>query len=133
MSEDFSATNGMIQLQVRGLRKTVRALEAAGTASTEMSSLMHELGMIVVHEARNRVPADSGDLRKTIRAGRGKTKAVVRAGTPRTPYGPVIHYGSYTRNIAPQPFVVEALAAKRSQVFGRLDQGIADLLDKAGL
>lgn len=133
MSGDFSVTNGDIRLRVKGLTRTVRALEAAGTASGEMRDLMHEIGMIVVRDARSRVPTDSGALRKTIRAGRGKTKAVVRAGTPRTLYAPVIHYGNRAQSIDSQPFVVDALRAQRSAIFARLDDGIAQLLTTAGL
>lgn len=133
MSGDFSVTNGDMRLRVHGLTKTIRALEAAGTASSEMRDLMHDIGMIVVRDARNRVPAESGALRKSIRAGRGKTKAVVRAGNKRTPYGPIIHYGARDRGITGVPYVVAALQAQRSTIFSRLDDGISDLLNRAGL
>lgn len=132
-AQDFDINTGGIRLRVEGLTKTVRALEAAGTASEEMRDLMHKLGMIVVSEARGRVPAESGSLRASIRAGRGKTKAVVRAGSRAVPYAGVIHHGWYAHGIEAAPFLKDALIAKRSSVFNELDQGIGDLLTKAGL
>lgn len=94
---------------------------------------MHQLGMIVVEDARGRVPVEAGALRRSIRAGRGKTKAVVRAGTKAIPYAGVIHYGWYDHGIEGVPFLRDALRAQRSTVFNQLDQGIGDLLKKAGL
>lgn len=132
-SGDFDVNAGGLRIRVEGLNKTIRALEAAGTASTEMRDLMHKLGMIVVSDARGRVPVEDGTLRRSIRAGRGKTKAVVRAGSRSIPYGGVIHYGWAAHGITGRPFLKDALNARRSAVFNELDKGIGDLLAKAGL
>lgn len=133
MSGDFEFTSGDIRFRVEGLSKTLRALEAAGSASEEMRNLMHTIGMIVVDAGRPNAPVLSGALASTARAGRGKTKAVVRAGGARTPYAGVIHYGWPKRGIRPQPFLVDALQATRGAIFAELDEGIADLLKQSAL
>jgi len=132
MSElDFEITNGPGRIRVSGLRKTVRALEQAGADAQDMRRLMHELGQTVVAAAQP--PWMSGTLAGTIRAGKGKTKAVVRAGGARAPYAGVVHYGWPARSIQPQPFLTAALQAKRAEVLRRLDAGLGDLMKQNGL
>lgn len=129
--DDFEIVQGDVRMRVEGLSKTLRAMAKAGADAESMQDLMHTLGMIVVSAANP--PVTSGALAATLRAGRGKTKAVVRAGGARAPYAGVIHYGWPARNISPRPFLTEALAATRSQVLNALDGGLADLLAKNNL
>lgn len=132
MAADVQWSGEGVTFRVEGLRRTVRALQAAGADAEDLKSLMHQIGSVVATAAQTRAPvgtdSHSGRLKGTIRAGRGKTKAVVRAGGARAPYAGVIHYGWPKRNIAPQPFLVDALQAERSQVFHDLDEGLAQLL-----
>lgn len=119
-------------MRIDGLRKTMRDLSKAGTDAQDMKDLMHQLGELVIDAAD--VPhGASGALAGTLRAGRGKTKAVVRAGDARTPYAGVIHYGWPAHNIAPRPFLIDALKARHSQVYAALERGIGDLLAKNDL
>jgi len=130
LDERLSRVRGDITFKVTGLTKAVRALEKAGTDAGELKDLMHSLGEIVVKEARGRVPSESGALLASIRAGRGKTKSVVRAGGARVPYAGVIHYGWPAHNIKPSNYLTDALNAKRGEVLNRLDEGISELLRK---
>lgn len=109
----------------------MRALTRAGADAEDMKDLMHSIGMIVVSAAAP--PVVSGNLASTIRAGRGKTKAVVRAGGAKAKYAGVIHYGWPARNIAATNFLSEALAANRGEVFDALKRGIDELLKKNDL
>lgn len=127
MSDAFEVTSGPGRVRIEGLRKAIRSLEAAGADAQDMRDLMHAIGGIVVESASP--PEVSGALAGTIRAGRGKTKAVVRAGGARAPYAGVVHYGWPARGIAPQPFLTDALQRKRGEIFRTLDRGIADLLE----
>lgn len=129
---DIDAGDG-VRLRVEGLAKTLRAMEQAGAAAENMRDLMQAIGMIVVHAARPNTPVLTGRLSTTARPGRGKTKAVVRAGGARIPYAGVIHYGWPARNIAAQPFLSDALSRNRSKVLDALDEGIGDLLRKQDL
>ena len=92
---------------------------------------MHSLGQIVVRAAN--VPAESGVLSTTVRAGRGKTKAVVRAGGAKAPYAGVVHYGWPAHNIAPNPFLLNALDSSTTEIVDALSDGIGDVLRKANL
>lgn len=131
MASDININGNGVRIRVEGLRKTIRHMEQAGVASQDMKILMHEVGLLVVKAAAP--PRDSGRLATTIRAGRGKTKAVVRAGGAKAPYAGVIHYGWPARNIAPNPFLVDAMQRRRTAVLSRLDQGIDELLEKNDL
>ena len=94
---------------------------------------MHSLGLIVVAAARPAAPTLSGALAGTIRAGRGKTKAVIRAGRAGVPYAGVQHYGWPARGISAKPFLSGAVQSTRAQTFAALDEGIGDLLKKQKL
>jgi hypothetical protein len=106
-------------------------LEKAGADSTDMKQLMYDIGMLVVRASLP--PVLTGRLASTIRAGRGKTKAVVRAGGSRAPYTPIQHYGYPARNIEPKPFLLDALQRRRGDAFVKLENGIEDILRKNNL
>lgn len=130
---DLDIDAGDVRIRVAGLGKALRAMQRAGADAEDMRELMISLGMIVIHAARPRTPVLDGRLQATLRPGRGKTKSVVRAGGARTPYAGVIHYGWPARNIAPQPFLADAVTSTQSRVLGALDDGIGDLLKKQDL
>lgn len=131
MSDTFEIANGPVRIRVTGLRNTIRDLERAGADTQDMKELIHGLGMIIVKAANP--PQITGKLRDTIRAGKGKTKAVVRAGGARAPYAGVIHYGWPARNISPAPFLLNALREERSDVLKALEDGLADIMKKRNL
>lgn len=120
-----------MRVEVSGLRETLQAMELAGAASEDMRDLMHSTGEIVARRARERVGVRSGRLKASIRAGRGKTKAVVRAGTPaRAPYAAWAHYGVPVRNIKETMFLVKSLDEVRAETTRHIEKGISDLLRK---
>lgn len=129
--DDFEVVNGPMRIRVTGLRRTVRALERSGTDAQDLKDLMHAIGMLIVDAASP--PSRSGTLAGTGRAGRGKTKAVARFGGARAPYAGVVHYGWPARNIAPQPFVTDAIQSQRSDILRALEDGLEDLLRKNDL
>lgn len=131
MSGDFEIADGPVRMRVTGLSRTIRAMERAGADAQDMKALMHSIGSLVVNAAGP--PVLSGTLAGTIRAGRGKTKAVVRAGGARAPYAGVVHYGWPARDIAPQPFLTEAIQSERSDILRALEQGIADITHRNDL
>lgn len=130
-AQEIDFTNGDFRVVTKGLGKTLRAMEKAGADSQDMKELMFQLGTLVVRAADP--PVLTGRMAGTIRAGKGKTKAVVRAGGARAPYAPVTHYGWPARNIKPQPFLLQALQSERSDILSQLDQGIDDILRKNDL
>lgn len=131
MRDDFEVVQGDVRLRVEGLGRTIRALSKSGADAQDMKDLMHSIGTLVVRAANP--PVLTGRLSTTLRAGRGKTKAVVRAGGARAPYAGVIHYGWPARNIAPNQFLTEALNRQRRNVLAALDEGLAEILRKNNL
>lgn len=121
----------MNEVRVEGLNKLVRSLSKAGVDADDQKALMHQIGSIVADAANP--PTISGDLARTIRAGKGKTKAVVRAGSAKVRYAGPIHYGWPARNIKAQPFLTDALSARQNAIIRALENGIDDLLTKSGL
>ncbi len=114
-------------IQVDGIRELNKKLRAADGDLNAMPELMHRLGNIVISNAR--VPRDSGELAGTLRAGKGRTKAVVRAGYARRgSYAGVVHYGDPRRGRRAQPFLTDALKRSRSQVIAELTRGINVIL-----
>ena len=130
---DIDFNRDGVRIRVDGLRKTLRAMEQAGADAQDMRELMHSLGMIVVGAARPNTPTLSGALAGTLRAGKGKTKAVVRAGRASVPYAGVQHYGWPARGIDASPFLTDAVQSTRAQTFAALDEGIGDILKKNDL
>ncbi|WP_084130313.1 hypothetical protein [Demequina sp. NBRC 110055] len=130
-ADDFTIASGDVRLRVEGLGRTLRAMSKAGADAEDMRDLMHSLGLIVVHAATP--PTETGTLASTLRAGRGKTKAVVRAGGARAPYAGVQHYGWPARNITAQPFLSDALNKTRPQILNALNDGLGELLRKNDL
>jgi len=120
-----------VSIRTEGFAKCVRAMEKAGADSQDMKQLMYDIGMLVVRASLP--PVLTGRLQSSIRAGRGKTKAVIRAGGQRVPYAPIIHYGYSTRGIEPQPFLLDALQRKKGDAFNKLDEGITSILRKNNL
>ena len=121
------------RVRVKGLRETIRALEQAGAATDDMKDLMHEIGLIVSRSAASHVPVKSGRLQRSLRAGRGKTKAVARAGSARLPYAPIIHYGWPARRIPARPFLTDAVTREQHTVVTALVEGLGEIIDKLNL
>lgn len=130
--DSIEYVDGGVKVRIEGLNAVLRKLNKAGADAGEMRELMHSIGTIVVNGANP--PTLSGNLRASMRAGKGKTKAVVRAGyASRVPYAGVIHYGWPARNIGAQPFLTDSLHANHGRIFAALDQGIDELLKKNDL
>jgi hypothetical protein len=104
-----------------------------GADAEEIKDHLHARGAFGGTAARPRTPVRSGWLASTVRAGRGKTKAVVRMGTRARPYAGVVHYGWPARNVRAQPSLVDAYQATRGQVLRRFDDGLTELLQKNNL
>lgn len=112
---------------VSGVREVTAKMRAAGADLNQLNDLNHRLGLIVIAHANP--PRDSGEVAGTMRAGRGRSKAVVRAGyAKRGAYAGVLHYGDPHRGHRPQPFLTDALKRSQTQVITALTNGIDDLL-----
>lgn len=129
--DDFEVANGPTRVRITGLSKTIRALSKAGADSESMRDLMHSIGRMVIGNANP--PVRTGRLAGDMRAGRGKTKAVIRVGRASIPYAGVVHYGWPARNIKAQPFYITALQSSQGKALQMLDDGLEDILRKNDL
>lgn len=128
MAQFGSSAHQGATVYVEGLREVMAKLRAAGNDLSELSELNHRVGNIVIANAR--VPRNSGALAGTLRAGRGKSKAVVRAGyAKRAPYAGVRHYGDPHRpGHRANPFLTDALKRSQGQVITEYINGIDRIL-----
>ena len=122
------------QVSVDGARELRKALKTVGDeAKAGLKDVNLEVAEIVARAAVTKVPARSGALRETVRAAGAQTRASVKAGFKKVPYAGVIHFGFPARGILPQPFLYDALDARRDEVMDAYTDGIADLIKKNGL
>jgi hypothetical protein len=118
-------------IRVEGLSKLVRQLNKAGADSSDLKDTMHAIGQAVVNSAA--VPVRTGRLKATLRAGKGKTKAVVRMGGARAPYAGVIEYGWAARGISGTGAVSAARDSRKSASQQMIRNAIDDLLARNDL
>lgn len=123
----MSNTSG---IKVKGLRSSIKALQAIGIDAKDIKSAGNEAGEIVAREARTLAPVRTGALRNTIRTSKALNKVTVSAGNNgRVPYANPIHWGWFKRNIKPQPFFVKALGITRDEVYQNYYRSINRLIE----
>jgi hypothetical protein len=105
-----------VGIQVQGARELRRTLAKAGQDLNDLTDAHKEGGQIVAAEGKQRAPRVTGARAGTVRSSGTKTGAVVRAGTAALPGVPPDHWGWAARNIAPNPWLSEALEDKTPQV-----------------
>jgi HK97 gp10 family phage protein len=122
----MSNTSG---IKVKGLRSSIKALQAIGVDAAEIKAAGNEAGEIVAREARNLVPVRTGALRNSIRTSKALNRVSVSAGNNgRVKYANPIHWGWFKRNIKPQPFFVKALGVTRDEVYQNYYRSINKLI-----
>ena len=123
---------GDAKIRIEGINRVNKALKQSGADMSDMSSLMHKIGMLVVDAAAP--PIKTGALAASMRAGTSKNKAVVRAGyAKRVPYARVVHWGWAKKNRPPRPFLSDAEQRQQSAIYQALDLGLADIFKKNNL
>lgn len=119
-------------VQVDGLNKVINALQQMGVEVDDLKDAFQKIGNIIKDESVSLTPVLTGRLAASIRAGRSKNKATVRAGGAAIPYAGVIHYGGYN-NITGTMFLTKAAENKAGEARSTLDNEIGDLINRLGL
>ena len=88
-------------------------------------------GQAVVNAAN--VPVKTGRLKDTLRAGKGRTKAVVRMGGARVPYAGVIEYGWAARGITGSMAVNKARDSRKAESQRMIREGVDEILKNNNL
>lgn len=114
-----------LNVRVTGLRETIAAAKTLDKKlPRELALIARDAARLVVPIAQSLVPRQSGTLGGTIRVAATARSGVVRAGSAQVPYAGPIHWGWPRHNIAPQPFLVDALAIAQPAI---VDQYARDL------
>lgn len=102
-------------------------MERRGAAARDLSALMGRVGDVVAIAARPLARRKSGRMAGSIRPGRAKLRARVMAGGAALPYVGPQHYGWARRGITPNPFLLDALDRRRSQVLAAFNAELKQL------
>lgn len=105
----------MTQVEVIGAAELRRTLKAAGEDLAQLKEPNADVAGIVSRAAGTGAPRRTGRLASTIRPGATRKAAVIRVGTARVPYAPVIHWGWGRRHIAADPWVSRAAQSSEPQ------------------
>jgi hypothetical protein len=118
------------EIKVEGARELKKALKDVENGIADLKAVHADAAAIVEVKATSLVPRRSGTLGDSIRSSGNKSGGVVRAGRARVPYAGPIHFGWPARNIAPQPFLYDALDDRRSEVIDVYEKRVGDLIKK---
>ena len=121
---------GKPAVQVTGAKELRKALKNMGDDLSDLTALHRELAEMVASAARSRTPVRSGRLMQSVRGKGSKTRASVTAGGRGVVYAGPIHFGWPAHNIEPQPFLYDALDARKRAVVDRYESRIGDLVKK---
>ena len=122
------------RIQIEGLKETQKALrDMSDDLKDEMKPTHKAAAEVIVEGSKRYVPVRSGRLAASIRAVATRTSGRVRAGSAAVPYAGPIHFGWPARRIKPQPFIYDAMDARRQEVYDLYAQRIFGLIDKHGL
>lgn len=121
-------------VKITGLRETVRNLEKLGVDVDDIKAAFTAIAADVAREAGALVPVASGALKASIRPGRTKNKAIVRAGTAaRAPYAGVINYGWPSRGIAATGFLTTPANRDLDTKVATIDRELQALIRRRNL
>lgn len=121
------------RIQVTGAKELRRALKGMTDDLKDLREIHLAAARIVEEVARENAPVRSGRLRRTIKAGATRTRGTVSAGrNGSVPYAGPIHFGWPARNIESQPFIFDALDARKDQVVRQYEERVGQLVERVG-
>ena len=128
------ATDQVVKTEILGLREVQRDLNKLGDdTKNEMKDTHKEAAEVVVMGAKRLVPFRTGALAESIRALATKSSGRVRAGSASVPYAGPIHFGWPARAITPNPFIYDAIDARRDDIRELYEERIDELIRNYGL
>ena len=119
-------------VRVEGLGKVLRQIkQIEPELVAELKAANRAIADDVVVTARALAPKGlTGKLKGSARAGASNKTGIVRAGGARVPWAGPIHFGWRKRNIAPQPFLYDALDDRRDEVEQRYLAALTEITRK---
>lgn len=121
----------IVTINIKGTKEAAKALRLAADQGLkdDFKARMKEAAEVVASAARSTVPVVTGALQGTIRTGTTTKSAVVRAGSTKLVYAPIISFGWPKRNIEANDFLMRALDSTSGQVGKILDDAIDKVVD----
>lgn len=129
----------MIRVQVVGEKRVARAFREMGLRVRDLSEAWARIGAAIKQDAIPLTPVLTGRLVRSIRAGRSKSQATVRAGGKRVPYAGPLNYGGTVsgyygpHHIGPVFFLNKALEANADTAEEEVQNEVMRLARKVGL
>jgi HK97 gp10 family phage protein len=119
------------EIQVKGLKETVRKLQQLGADGKDLKAAMNRIGTKTVTRARTYAPVSTGALLGSLRAGAAKTTVTIRSGSARVKYAKFVEFG--TARMAAKPFMRLASAETAPEAKQELEQELRTILNRVGL
>jgi len=120
-------------VKVEGAKELRRALKQFEDGASDLKGAHLEAARVVERRAGELVPRRSGALAGSGRSSGQASGGVVRFGRAAVPYAPYVIFGVPSRNMAPQPFIYDALDDRRSQVVEVYEAAVDKLINKYDL
>lgn len=120
-------------IEVEGAKELRRALKQIDSGTADLKKVHADAAAVVEQAAGTFVPRRSGRLAGSIRSTGQAGAGVVRAGKAAIPYAGPIHFGWAAHNIAPQPFLYDALDQRRDEVIALYEDAVDKLIKDNGL
>lgn len=129
-----------VRIRVSGIARVITTLTRFGEKTSDLKDAFKRIGDKVKQDAIPLTPHASGRLAASIRAGKGKSKATVRAGGASRAthgggvYAPIAHYGKYThRGKGPRPFLTQAVQDNKDYARQELSNEIQGIIRRMGI
>jgi HK97 gp10 family phage protein len=119
------------EIKIEGIGKLMRQLKQLDPdLVAEVKETHRDAANRVAATARPKVPVRTGRLAADIRVGVTIKSGTVKIGRKAVPYAGPIHFGWPSRRIAPQPFMYEALDARRGELERLYGTRLAEIVAK---
>lgn len=129
-----------VRIRVSGVAAVVSTLTRFGQKTGDLKRAFEKISARIKQDAIPLTPHATGRLAASIRQGKGKNRATVRAGgNSRMSHGggvyaPIAHYGTYTHESkGRRPFLTTALNMNRGYAKDQIEDEINSIISNMGL
>jgi len=138
LANDVNYSDGNVRVFTRGIRDSVKKLEAVGVSVDDLKAQFRRIGEIVLRDVRP--PVKTGALQASIRLSATKSASKIRVGGKKVPYAARSEFGAYlhlknggTTRIVGNKFLQKAIQRNKNKVVRTLARDIQQLFSKHGL
>ncbi len=143
--EESGSREGIVRIEFDGMRELRRSLKGISKeAIKQLRLVQNEAAMIIVRDAKPRVPlgpGDGGHAKDSLKAASTQGATRISAGGNKFPYYPWLDFGGKVgknRSVS-RPFLTEgryiwaSYSDKRKEVLAELEKGLSELISSVGL